>query len=310
MSMSRTAGRARRPGSALVAVAAALLGGDAPADGPHDRVPEVRVWVTTPDRQLELADQGTVRFVEGGSDQLTIVVDGGRRFQRMVGFGASITDSSAAVLYRLEPAARDAVMESLFHPRRGNGLSVLRQPMGGSDFVAQAAYTYDDMPPGQTDFEMRHFSIAHDEAQILPLLRQALALNPELRIIASPWSPPAWMKTNGSLVGGELIDDPRIYRAYADYFVEFLLAYERAGVPVYAVTTQNEPQNRNPSGYPGMYMSAAQQARFIAELGPALLCAGLDTRILAYDHNWSMHPDDIAATPPGETPETEYRAWC
>ena len=91
-----------------------------------------------------------------------------------------------------------------------------------------------------------------------------------------------------------------------DYFVEFLLAYERAGVPVYAVTTQNEPQNRNPSGYPGMYMSAGQQARFIAELGPALLCAGLDTKILAYDHNWSMHPGDIESTPPGETPETEY----
>ncbi len=178
--------------------------------------------------------------------------------------------------------------------------------MGASDFVAEAAYTYDDMPPGETDYEMRHFSIAHDEAQILPLLRQALALNPDLRIIASPWSPPAWMKTNGSLIGGELIDDPRIYRAYADYFVEFLLAYERAGVPVYAVTTQNEPQNRNPSGYPGMYMSAGQQARFIAELGPALLCAGLDTKILAYDHNWSMHPGDIESTPPGETPETEY----
>jgi glucosylceramidase len=178
--------------------------------------------------------------------------------------------------------------------------------MGGSDFVAQAAYTYNDLPPGETDYEMRRFSIAHDEAQILPLLRQALALNPELRIIASPWSPPAWMKTNQSLIGGQLIDDPRIYRAYARYFVEFLLAYECAGVPVHAVTPQNEPQNRNPSGYPGMFMSAGQQAKFIAELGPALLAAGLDTKILAYDHNWSMHPDDIDSTPPGETPETEY----
>jgi glucosylceramidase len=299
----------RAPGRAplLVAAAVSLLTADAPtAESRRDEPPAAHVWVTSPDGQLKMADRGAVSFTDGASDQLTITVDPGRRFQTMVGFGASITDSSAAVLYRLEPAARAAAMASLFDPRHGDGLSLLRQPMGGSDFVAQAAYTYDDLPPGQTDYGMRHFSIAHDEAQILPLLRQALALNPDLRIIASPWSAPAWMKANGSLIGGSLIDDPRITAAYADYFVEFLLAYERAGVPVYAITTQNEPQNRNPSGYPGMYMSAGQQAAFIAELGPALLCAGLDTKILAYDHNWSMHPGDIESTPPGETPETEY----
>ena len=299
------------------AAAATLLTADAPSQTRHDPSPDQRntvrhkaptahVWVTTPDGQLKMEYEGTIAFAEAASEELTVTVDGKRRFQEIDGFGASITDSSAAVLYRLDRATRDATMAALFDPRHGNGLSVLRQPMGGSDFVAQAAYTYDDMPPGETDHEMRHFSIAHDEAQILPLLRQALALSPDLRIIASPWSPPAWMKTNQSLIGGELIDDPRIYRAYADYFVEFLLAYQRAGVPVYAVTTQNEPQNRNPSGYPGMFMSAGQQAKFIAELGPALLCAGLDTKILAYDHNWSMHPDDIDSTPPGETPETEY----
>jgi glucosylceramidase len=290
-----------------VAAAATLLTADGPtAETRHDQGPVAHVWVTTPDGQLKMEYEGTVAFAEAASDELTVTVDGGRKFQKIDGFGASITDSSAAVLYRLDKATRDATMAALFDPRHGNGLSVLRQPMGGSDFVAQAAYTYDDLPPGETDYEMRRFSIAHDEAQILPLLRQALALNPELRIIASPWSPPAWMKTNQSLVGGALIDDPQIYRAYARYFVEFLLAYERAGVPVHAVTPQNEPQNRNPSGYPGMFMSAGQQALFIAELGPALLAAGLDTKILAYDHNWSMHPDDIDSTPPGETPETEY----
>jgi len=299
----------RAPGRArfLAAAALSLLTADAPtAESHRDGPPAAHVWLTTIDRQLELADRGTVPLTGGTSHELTITVDPGRRFQTMDGFGASITDSSAALLAGLTPAARDAAMVSLFDPRHGDGLSLLRQPMGGSDFVAQAAYTYDDMPPGETDYEMRHFSIAHDEAQILPLLRQALALRPDLHIIASPWSAPAWMKTSGSLVGGELIDDPRILAAYADYFVEFLLAYQRAGVPIYAVTPQNEPQNRNPSGYPGMYMSAGQQAAFIAELGPALLCAGLDTKILAYDHNWSMHPGDIASTPPGQTPETEY----
>ena len=88
--------------------------------------------------------------------------------------------------------------------------------------------------------------------------------------MATPWSPPAWMKTNGSLIGGRLIDDPKIYRAYADYFVRFIKAYARAGVPIDAVTVQNEPQNRNPSGYPGMDMPVAQEAKLIEALGPAL----------------------------------------
>jgi glucosylceramidase len=180
--------------------------------------------------------------------------------------------------------------------------------MGASDFVAGGFYTYDDMAPGQTDYDMRHFSIAHDQRQILPLLRQALRLNPKIKVIATPWSPPAWMKTNQSLIGGRLIDDPRVYDAYARYFVDYVQAYRHAGVPIYAVTVQNEPQNRNPSGYPGMDLPVAQEAKLINALGPALQAAGLDTKILGYDHNWSEHPGDIASTPPGETPETEYAA--
>ncbi|HVQ90126.1 MAG TPA: discoidin domain-containing protein, partial [Mycobacteriales bacterium] len=141
---------------------------------------------------------------------------------------------------------------------------------------------------------------------ILPLLRQALALNPALKVIATPWSPPAWMKTNQSLIGGRLIDDPAIYAAYARYFVRFVQAYAAAGVPIYAVTPQNEPQNRNPSGYPGMDLPLAQEIKLIEALGPALRAARLPTRILGYDHNWSEHPNDVASTPPGEDPQTEY----
>jgi glucosylceramidase len=149
-------------------------------------------------------------------------------------------------------------------------------------------------------------SIDHDRREILPLLRRALALNPQIKVIGTPWSPPAWMKTNQSLIGGRLIDEPRIYAAYARYFVEFVQAYERAGVPVYALAVQNEPQNRTPDGYPGMDMPVAQQAKLIEVLGPALRKARFDTKILGYDHNWSMHPDDVASTPPGVDPETEY----
>lgn len=268
--------------------------------------PAAHVWVTTPDGAMKLSDRGPVEFRPGGSEQLTISVDPSRSYQTMDGFGASITDSSAHVLYRLDRSTRDATMRRLFSPTDGDGLSFLRQPMGASDFVAGDFYTYDDLPPGRTDYRMRRFSIAHDRAQILPLLRQALELNPRLKVMGTPWSPPAWMKTNGSLIGGRLIDDPRIYRAYARYFVKFVTGYARAGVPIYAVTVQNEPQNRRPNGYPGMDLPVAQAAKLIAEVGQAFRAAGLRTKIIGYDHNWETHPDDIASTPPGEDPETEY----
>jgi glucosylceramidase len=268
--------------------------------------PSARVHVTSPDGAAKLAEGAPAEFRRGGSHNLTISVDPSRGYQTMDGFGASITDSSAHVLYGLDRRTRRATMESLFSPRGGDGLSFLRQPMGASDFVAHGFYTYDDVPAGRTDYHMRRFSIAHDRAQILPLLRRALALNRRLKVIASPWSAPAWMKTNGSLIGGRLIDEPRIYAAYARYFVKFVKGYRRAGVPVYAVTVQNEPQNRNPRGYPGMALPVAQEAKLIEALGPALRRARLDTKIFGYDHNWETHPDDIASTPPGEDPETEY----
>jgi glucosylceramidase len=286
----------------LVLTAFAMAAPSAHADDPT----AARAYVTTADRSLLLADRGTVPFQSGPTPATTIDVDPSARFQRMDGFGASITDSAAAVLYRLDPERRDAVMRDLFDPEQGDGLGYLRQPIGASDFVDEPHYTYDDVPAGKTDFGLRHFSIDHDRAQILPLLRRARALNPRLKIMATPWSPPAWMKTNDSLVGGRLIDEPRVYSAYARYFVKFLEAYARAGVPVDAVTVQNEQQNRTPRGYPGMDMPVRQQVRFIEALGPALRDAGLRTDILAYDHNWSEHPDDIASTPPGEDPETEY----
>jgi len=262
-----------------------------------------RVWVTTPDGAEKMHDRGAVAFAPGGSDALTISVDPSRRYQSMDGFGASITDSSAQVLYGMSRSQRNAAMHSLFADDK---LSFLRQPIGASDFVAGPHYTYDDVPAGETDYRLRHFSIDHDRKQILPLLRQALRLNPQIKVIGSPWSPPAWMKTNQDLVGGRLIDSPRVYDAYARYLVKFVRAYKREGVPIYALTVQNEPQNRKPSGYPGMDMPVAQQANLIASLGPKLRRAGFRTKILGYDHNWSTHENDVATTPPGEDAETEY----
>ena len=287
-------------GAAAAAVSATTLAAGASASAGPAPV-TAHVWVTTPDGTDKLTALAPATFGSAMPSAPTIVVDPTLTYQRMQGFGGAITDSSATVLYRLSPAARAATMRSLFDPVTGDGLDYLRQPIGASDFVATADYTYDDLPAGQTDYAQQHFSVAHDQAQILPLLRQAEALNPHLQIIASPWSPPAWMKTNGSLIGGRLIDDPRIYRSYALYLLKFVQAYRANGVTVNAITVQNEPQNRTPSGYPGTDMPSAQEEKVISDLGPMLRAAGLRTQIFAYDHNWTEHPNDVAATPPDET---------
>ena len=287
-------------GAAAAAVSATTLAAGASASAGPAPV-TAHVWVTTPDGTDKLTALAPATFGSAMPSAPTIVVDPTLTYQRMQGFGGAITDSSATVLYRLSPAARAATMRSLFDPVTGDGLDYLRQPIGASDFVATADYTYDDLPAGQTDYAQQHFSIAHDQAQILPLLRQAEALNPHLQIIASPWSPPAWMKTSGSLIGGRLIDDPRIYRSYALYLLKFVQAYKANGVRVDAITVQNEPQNRTPSGYPGTDMPSAQEEKVISDLGPMLRAAGLRTQIFAYDHNWTEHPNDVAATPPDET---------
>src|SRR5215472_5063960 len=286
-------GAAAAAASAPTVAAASQLNGPAPVSA--------HVWVTTPDGAAKFADQGTVVFSSAPVTAPEIVVDPTLTYQTMRGFGGAITDSSATVLYRLSPAAREATMRSLFDPVTGDGLDYLRQPIGASDFVATAAYTYDDLPAGQTDYQQRKFSIAHDQAQILPLLREAKAINPRLQIVATPWSPPAWMKTSGSLIGGRLIDDPSIYRSYALYLLKFVQAYKANGVTVNTITVQNEPQNRNPSGYPGTDMPSWQEEKVIEDLGPMLREAGLRTQILAYDHNWTEHPNDVASTPPDET---------
>ena len=195
------------------AIVAAVSVGGLNATAAAASAPETtsaHVWVTTANGADKLSDLGTADFSTAPSTAPTVVVDPTLTYQTMQGFGGAITDSSASVLYTLPAAQRAQVMASLFSPVTGDGLDYLRQPVGGSDMVATAPYTYDDLPAGQTDYAQQHFSIAHDQAQILPLLRQAEALNPHLQIIASPWSPPAWMKTNGSLIGGRLIDDPRI----------------------------------------------------------------------------------------------------
>ena len=286
---------------AAAALVAAVLVGALSATGATSES-SVRVWMTTGDQKNLLTEQPSSALATPVDGAPTVTIDPSTSYQPIEGFGAAITDSSAHVL--AASPHRDEIMANLFDPVHGLGLSYLRQPIGASDFVVGQPYTYDDMPAGRTDYGQRHFSIAHDKAQILPLLREAKRLNPHLQIVATPWSQPAWMKTNDSLIGGRLIDSPAIYHSYALYLVKFIEAYRSQGVTVNTITVQNEPQNRTPSGYPGTDMSAAQEEKVIEALGPMLRGAHLPTKILAYDHNWSEHPNDIANTPPDETMDT------
>ncbi len=247
----------------------------------------VNVWLTTPDQANLLTPQSPTSFgTDSGSNPLTIDLDESTTYQQMDGFGASLTDASAWLIANaLSPAARTQLMTQLFDRTNGIGLSYLRQPMGAPDF-ALSNYTYDDVPAGQTDFSLAKFSIAHDKPYILPLIAQALQINPSLRVMAVPWSAPAWMKSNGSLFGGSLKTDPATLTAYANYFVAFIQQYAAAGVPIHRIAPQNEPLNAS-TFFPTMYMDAMQQATFIASyLAPALTRAGLTTEIATYDHNW------------------------
>ncbi|QMU67422.1 RICIN domain-containing protein [Streptacidiphilus sp. P02-A3a] len=251
----------------------------------------VSVWETTADQSQLLAPQtGAVFAPGGGTGSETITVNPATSYQSMTGFGASLTDSSAWLI--ANSPQRNAIMTKLFDPNQGIGLDFLRQPIGASDF-SLSSYSYDDMPAGQTDPTLANFSVAHDDSYIIPLLQQALKLNPSTTVMATPWSPPGWMKTSGSMVGGTL--NTADYQAYANYLVKFLQAYQAQGVPVSLLTAQNEPEY-SPSNYPGSTLTASQEATLIGNyLGPALKASGLGTKLLAYDHNWNdtSYPETI-----------------
>ena len=259
--------------------------------------PTVQVVETTGDRAMLLQSQPSPTFETGAASGLVITVNDATKYQQMDGFGASLTDSAAwLVSSKLTTAQQTALWQSLFNPSAGLGISFLRQPMGASDFSASGNYSYDDMTAGQTDVNLANFSIAHDTTYIIPLLQQALIVNPAIKIVAVPWSPPAWMKTTGTMNGGNM--NTAYFPSLAQYFVKFVQAYQKQGVPVYAVLPQNEPLNPN-SGYPTEYLAATDEATFIgASLGPALSAAGLSgVKILGYDHNWDQpsYPETLLA---------------
>ncbi|GMK40073.1 hypothetical protein PCCS19_31280 [Paenibacillus sp. CCS19] len=253
----------------------------------------VQAWVTEGNKSKLLSAESGITFAaDGAAVNPTIEVDEHTTYQSIEGFGAAFTDSSTWLIQnKLDEASRNELMNKMFGRTGGIGISYMRLPMGSTDFALNN-YTYDDIAPGTTDENLDHFSIAHDQAYIIPTIKQALAINPDLKIMATPWSAPAWMKTNESLIKGKL--KPEYYAVYAQYFVKFIQAYEAEGIAIDAITLQNEP-HFEPGGYPGMRMEPADQAAFVKVLGPAFQAAGITTKIIVWDHNWDEpnYPIDV-----------------
>ncbi|MDP5275922.1 carbohydrate-binding protein [Chengkuizengella axinellae] len=242
----------------------------------------VEVWVTTPDQQKLLEKDSNLQF-SSDTTAADIHVDENIEYQEMDGFGAAVSGSSAYLLnQKIDSTQRENILKDLFG-KDGIGLSFVRQTIGASDFN-RSSYTYNDMPEGETDPNLDQFSIQKDKENIIPILQEIDSVNPDLKILGTPWSAPAWMKESGTLNGGSL--SPDHYQTYADYFVKYIEAYENEGLPIYAITVQNEPHHETNS-YPSMYMSAEQQVEFVKNyLGPTFESQSVNTDIIAWDHNW------------------------
>ena len=243
-----------------------------------------QVWLSTADRTSLVAEQAkrlhfTATAAESGP---TLSVDDSKRFQSMEGFGFALTGGSAELLMRMSPARRTAILRELFASSPGSiGSSYVRVSIGSSD-MNERVFTYDDLPAGATDPSLANFSLGPDLQDVVPVLKEILAISPKVTILASPWSAPSWMKTNGMPKAGGL--KPEYYGVYAQYFVRYIQAMASQGIVIHAVTMQNEPRNANNT--PSMIMTAEEQAAFLGDaLGPALKKAKLATEVILYDHN-------------------------
>jgi glucosylceramidase len=247
----------------------------------------VNIMLTTPDKSALLQRHAILTCGKSSENIAEIDVDDSEIYQTMDGFGFALTGGSAIHLNSMDQSARRELLNEIF----GNDAtsirsSYIRISIGASD-LSDRVFSYDDLVPGETDPEMKKFSIAPDKKDLIPVLKQIIAINPAVKILGSPWSPPVWLKTNGKSKGGSLKTE--YYDAYALYFVKYIQSMKAEGIRIDAITIQNEPLH--PGNNPSMYMPAVEQAAFIKKsLGPAFKNAGIDTKILVYDHN-PLHAD-------------------
>ncbi len=274
--------------SFLISCSSSDSGGSGTPTDPDPIVPgvnEVDFWLTKGDQSVKLAKQTTVLdFTTTANLYPNIEVIESQTFQSIDGFGYTLTSGSADVINILSPAKKAELLQDLFGP---NGIRVteLRISIGASD-LSSAPYTYNDLPSGQTDINLDAFSLEND-AVLIGLLQEIIAINPDIKISATPWSAPVWMKTNGAFVGGNL--KPEYYSVYANYFVKYIQQMQTEGITIAAITPQNEPLHGGNN--PSLVMTAPDQNEFIKNhLGPAFQSAGLETKIVVYDHN-ADHPE-------------------
>lgn len=258
-------------------------GGQTPVDPPAPVTSAVALWMTTQDEYNLFKKQNLpLNWSAQGSGTGTIEIDSAIAFQEVDGFGYTLTGGSADLLMGMTSSARAALLKELFATDSTHiGVSYLRLSIGASDLSA-SVFSYDEMPAGQTDPTLQNFSLGVDEVNLIPVLKEILAINPSIKFMGSPWSAPRWMKDNGNSIGGKLL--PQYYEAYAKYFVKYIQAMQARGITIHSITVQNEPLHGGNN--PSMLMSATEQADFIKNnLGPAFRQAAINTKIIIYDHN-------------------------
>ncbi|MBV7529090.1 glycoside hydrolase family 30 beta sandwich domain-containing protein [Chitinophaga sp. sic0106] len=254
--------------------------GQAKKKGTSKNNSKVEAWISNPDRSALLQKQtNSLSFTNTDNGTPVIDVDATKQFQSIDGFGFTLTGGSATHINQMPGAAQDALLKELFLTKgNGIGISYLRLSIAASDLSAEV-FTYDDVAG---DTALQHFSIDKEKVDLIPVLKKILKLSPGIKILGSPWTAPAWMKTNNSFIGGSL--KPEYYHAYANYFVKYIHAMKAEGINIDAITIQNEPLHGGNN--PSMVMQSAEQAAFVKEaLGPVFKQAKLKTKIILYDHN-------------------------
>ena len=243
---------------------------------------DVDFYLTKSDQSVlfKKQDNGISAYKDNSNSSIT--VSASKSYQEMDGFGYSLTGGSALHLNNMSSSNRSRLLNELFKWDNENiGVSYLRISIGASDLDV-APFSYSELPAGETDVDMTKFSIAKDKENLIPVLKEILAINPNIKIMGSPWSPPTWMKTNQNSKGGSL--KPEFYDAYTTYFVKYVQAMATEGITIDAITVQNEPLH--PGNNPSLLMEAPDQAIFVKNhLGPAFETAGINTKIIIYDHN-------------------------
>lgn len=251
--------------------------------------PTVKWWISSEDMSRKLSAQPDIVFARlNSTGKTSIRIDEKTKYQTIVGLGSSLEHSTCYNISLLPREKQEQVVESIVSPTEGIGMNLMRICIGTPDFTASPWYSYDDMPSGRTDPELKHFSIEKDRQYVLPILKLALKKNPDLKFFASPWSPPAWMKTNKNICGGRF--NSKFSRPFAEYLARTVEAYRAEGIDLIAITPQNEPEFF-PNSYPTCGWTAGQQRDFIRDhLGPVFKEHNLSTKIWCYDHNFN-HPN-------------------